>query len=78
MLSSSAVLSNPVSWDFVGFEHLLPELLVTSILDCIHFKSVRVCIHIMEFCEQVTHWVNGGNDETNDANNYFLIWNLVS
>ena len=64
--------------DLVGLERLFSEFLVTSILDSVHFESVRVGVHIMVLCEEITHRVEGGNDATNHTNDNLLIRDLAS
>ncbi len=74
----SAVLTHPVTWDFVSLEHLFSEFLVPTIFDCVHFEPVRVGIHVMVLSEEVTHRVEGSNDESNHADDHLGIRDLAS
>ncbi|TNV87372.1 hypothetical protein FGO68_gene4872 [Halteria grandinella] len=73
----SRVGTEPVSLDLVGLEHLFSELLVSSVLDGIDLKSVRVGVHVMVLGEQVRHGVEGGNDACDHADDYLLVGHLA-
>lgn len=61
----------------MAFEHLFSELLVTSILHCIHLKSVRVGVHIMVLGKHVTHRPHCSEYESNHGDNNHGIWSFI-
>lgn len=74
----SGVLTKPVTWSLMGSEHLFSELLVSTVLDSVHFKSVGVTVDIMILCEHVRNWVHGGHDAHGHVDDYSGVWNLVT
>src|SRR5579875_2701074 len=74
----STVSSKPVTWNFMTFEHLLSELLIATILDCVEFQSVRVCVDIMILSEEVTNRVECSNQKSNHAQNQLCVRDFTS
>jgi hypothetical protein len=61
---------------FVGLEGLLSELLVSTVLDCVHFESVGVGVDEMVLGEDVRNGVEGTNDTEAHHNDHLGVGNL--
>lgn len=57
--------------------HLLSELLVTSVLNCVDLESMRVAVDIMVLSEHVRDRVQCGHDSADHVDDDFGIWHLV-
>ena len=71
-------MTEPVTWSLVGSESLFSELLVTSVLDGVHFESVGVAVDVVGLSEDVGDWVAGSNNGKGDAEHDLGVWNLRS
>ena len=78
MCRGSRVLIEPVTWCLVSSEHLLSKLLVTSVLHCVHLKSVRVAVDEVIFGEQVGYWVDSETDGEGHVDHHLLVGKLGS
>jgi len=63
----------PVSWDLVGLEHLLSELLVSTVLDSVDLESMRVTVDVMILGEHVRHWVGECSQGKSQPHNHLGI-----
>ena len=59
-------------------ESLFSELLVTSVLDGVHFESVGVAVDVMVLGEEVGDWIAGSDNGERHANDDLGVWNLGS
>lgn len=75
-MNSSRVSSEPVTWSLVCLEHLLSELLVSTILDGVNFESMGVAVNEMSFGEKVGDWIESSNNGETKADQDFGVWNL--
>ena len=72
----SRVSTKPVSVCLVGLKGLLSKLLVTTVLNCVDFKSVWVCVNIMILCEQIRNWVESSNNAKGHHKYNFCVRNF--
>lgn len=72
----SRVSAEPVSACLVSLKGLLSKLLVTTILNCVDFKSVWVCVNIMILSEQIRNWVECCDDAKCHHKNNFSVRNF--
>jgi len=69
-------LTEPVTWGLVSSEGLLSELLVTSVLDGVDLKSVRVAVDEVRLGEEVGDWVHHERDGQGSVDRDLLVWDL--
>lgn len=62
----------------MGSESLFSELLVSTVLNSVHLKSVRVAVDVMVLGEQVRNWVEGGNQSQGQAEDDLGVGHLRS
>ena len=62
----------------MGLEHLFTELLVATVFDSVHLKSVRVSVDVMLLREHVRDGVEGCDHAENHADDYHSVWYLIS
>jgi len=60
----------------VSLEHLLSELLVSSVLDGVNLESVGVAVNEVRLGEHVGDWVEGSNNGKSKAEQQFGVWDL--
>ena len=71
-------MTEPVTWSLMGSESLFSELLVSSVLDSVHFESVGVAVDVVVLCEEVGDWIAGSDDGKSHAKNDLGVRNLGS
>ena len=62
MTGGSRVSTEPVTGNLVSLEGLLSELLVATVLDSVHFESMRVSVDHMVLGEEVGDGVHEASD----------------
>ena len=60
----------------MGFESLLTELLVTTILHGVGLESVRVAVDVMVLREEIGDWEDGEGDCEGNVDLHLHVWNL--
>ena len=73
----SWVCTSPVSRSFVGSKHLLTELLVSTILNCVNFKSVWVTVYVVILCKQVRDRIHCAKHSNHHHHNNTLVRNFI-
>ena len=71
-------MTEPVTWGLVSSESLFSELLVSSVLDGVHFESVGVAVDVVVLGEEVGDWIAGSNNGKGHAKHDLGVWNLRS
>jgi hypothetical protein len=70
--------TEPVSVSLVSSEHFLAEFLVSTVLDSVHFESVRVSVDVMVLGEQVRNGVENEGESADHTENNLGVGDLVS
>jgi len=71
-------LSEPVTWDLVGSEHLFSELLVATVLYGVDFESVRVGVDHMVLGVQIRNWHHASKSSESKVDDDLGVWDLWS
>ena len=76
VIGGSRVSTEPVTGNLVSLESLLSELLVSSVLDGVHFESVRVGVDVMVLGEKVGDGVHEASNTEDHGGLDLLIGTL--
>lgn len=76
MTGGSRVSTEPVTGNLVSLEGLLSELLVATVLDSVHFESMRVSVDEMVLGEEVGDGVHEASDTEDHSGLDLLIGTL--